>query len=177
VVDGDLRYLGSLRTQSGTLVPCPAGFDAADGLTLALMYEIEDPLSGSSRYVPACGLVRLLGQRTEVTGVIIGPGRSACWKDTDNDGAFEIVFWKFVRARPGQVQVMASVKLDPNGVPITDALPADGSVLVWTPPDGVPLPIPEDVKAEDFFRQLLPLPDGFGTSPTSAPTSTRSSTP
>jgi len=186
VADGDLRYLGSLRTDSGVPVPCPDGFDAAGGLTLALMYSVEDPRS--SGFLPACGIVRLLRQRADVTGVIIGPRSSVMWKDADNDGACEIVFWKFLGrragARTGQFQVLASVNLDASGIPIAHGLPADGSVAIWTPPEGVPLPIPDDVNAEDFFRELLPLPAGFALPPSTAPasapgapTSTRSSWP
>ena len=47
-------------------------------------------------------------------------------------------------------------------------LPDDGSLLVWTPPDGKPYPFSPDECVDEVARRLLPIPDDFGL-PTTAP--------
>jgi hypothetical protein len=166
--DGALRRVGSVWSYL-QLLPCPDGFDDDGGLKLALPYHLPGAAGRSSA---ACGLIRLRQHTAVVTGVIVAPGISSVWKDTNNDGELEIAFWT---APP--FRVTTSIKLDRSGIPIPDALPTDGSVLVWTPPDGRPRPIPDRVEATEFFRQLLPLPPVLGTSTPTATTSTRSSSP
>ncbi len=181
LADRDLHYLGSIRT-TAMIYPCPNGYGDDDGVTLGVIYTAYRELGNSTQSAPACGIVRLRQHRAEVAGVLTGPGVGATWKDTDNDGAPEITFWRVVRGAAPRFQVVAAVKLDRDSVPLRDSLPSDGSILAWTPPDGIPVPIPDGVEATEFFQQLLPLPPTFGTftpnaTTSTAPTTTRSTSP
>ncbi|MEW6253616.1 MAG: hypothetical protein AB1716_23470 [Planctomycetota bacterium] len=61
----------------------------------------------------------------------------------------------------------------PGGILVPYELPEDGSVLVWTPPGGVPLTVPADQPIEPLLEELLPVPEGFGRpgTPASGPAS------
>jgi hypothetical protein len=178
--DERLQRIGSVSF-FGRADPDPDGFDDDGSLKLVLPFMAYRTLGASAQSSAACGIIRLRQRRAEVVGVVMGPGSGAIWKDADNDGVPEIVFWQSARTRPIRLQIAASIKLDRNGVPLKDALPSDGSVLVWTPPDDRPVFIPDGVAATEFFQQLLPLPPTFGTfTPTttsSAPASARSASP
>lgn len=166
------------------------GRDAAD---IAFLLQFDWPSAhGSSWHPPFLrfGVVRAPGRQPELTGLVaVNAGTLTdpwpLWRDDDGDGRAEVLIRASAVTYPrgGGLghrveQIIASLELDERDVPHLRAPPSSGAILLWTPPDGQPVPIPDDRSADEFFSSLLPIPDDFGlvttqpaTGATTAPTS------
>ena len=58
-----------------------------------------------------------------------------------------------------------------GGILVPNQLTDDVDFLLWQPPDGQPYRFSSETPIEDVFDQLLPIPEGFCSPPTSAPPS------
>ena len=93
----------------------------------------------------------------------------ALWRDEDGDGLNEYVIHRVtVRRLPkpkpwhGKPETVAVFEWDrPGGVLRPRVLPDDGSITVWTPPDGQPYEFPADAVVDDICQELLspPIPE------------------
>jgi hypothetical protein len=127
-------------------------------------------LFASSRWA----IVRLDGNRAELLAVawvndrrfnrestIIDP----MWQDEDGDGMRELSLLG-VTAAPGQggrpsLQHKVLASLDwtgVGGVMVPAHLPDDGSIRVWTPPDGRPIRFSADEDIEPLLDRVFPVP-------------------
>jgi hypothetical protein len=153
-------------------------------VTFALYYDAFDSRTawaGGASPV-GCAVVRIEPPRALLTGLIVGNRTYPHWVDKDGDGTTELEFARWMPARGGpwriQRQSVGVFKLDGNNDgPALQEPPTSDEFLVWMPPDGQPLAIPDDRPADEFFRSLLEVPANFGAPTSSAPTaltSTRS---
>ncbi len=125
-------------------------------------------------------IVALAAVRHDVPANTVGP--LAIWQDESGDG---IANWVLVTARysANQQELSPFERLgifewsEPGGVLRPRVVPDDGSMLVWTPPSGHPHRFPADKLVDDVCRELLPVPEGFGTALASQPVSAPTSSP
>jgi hypothetical protein len=100
------------------------------------------------------------------------------WRDEDGDGVAELVFVTLViNFTPQRTltcpppQTVAVFGWDrPGGVLREQTPAADQSVISWNPPQSA-LEVPVDADLEPILADLLPVPDGFGLSPSTQPAS------
>jgi hypothetical protein len=185
LADGRFQHLGSLRTQAWIL-PRPDSGGPQSPVMFALHYDAVDFRAGSGGGAApmGCAVVRLEPPSAILTGLVVGTRTYPHWVGKNGDRATELEFVRWIRPQSGsrriQTQIAGVFKLDENDVPVLQESLSSDEFLVWTPPDGQPVAIPEDIAADEFFRSLLEVPAGFGTTTSSAPaapTSTRSSPP
>lgn len=190
LADGQFNLIGTMFANYWWADPRPVGDSGAPyGMTLLQFCLCSGARSttGSSTALDLRyrAVVRIVAQRPEVTGLIVASERGSTrldfsWTDVDGNGQFELTvgvttFGQRPDGSRGFIsqQQVAIFDLDAQDVPHPRMLPSDGSFLLWTPPDGQPVPVPDDCSLDDFCCSLLPIPDDFGlpaTQPATAPT-------
>ena len=176
-------------------LPCspegPPGDMDGDGLwEVAIQYSAIPAEQFKTRYVDSWAVLRLGPTGNEIAwiGLCDVSARSTrsdslylTWRDEDGDGVKELLFawWSWGRspntagAKPPEIVAVFSWDR-PGGVLRPRTLPADGSFLSWTPPNGQPVKVAQDADLDPILRRLFPVPDDFGygrpsaTQPTSA---------
>ena len=104
------------------------------------------------------------------------------WRDEDGDGIDELVFVTVVVKRLPQgdlgfelPKAVAVFEWDrPGGVLQPRSLPEDAGIISWTPAEEEPVRAEIDADIESLLSELLPVPQGFGVSPASAPATSSS---
>ena len=147
----------------------------ANEIAFLLKYEYLSAYpSGAQPSLLSLAVVRIPGRQPELTGLVaVHAGTLTApwplWVDEDGDGRQEVIIrasaTTFPRGGgPGRrvQQTIAVFDLDSRDVPHLRVPATNGAVLLWTPPDGQPVPIPEHQSADEFFCSLLPIPDDFG---------------
>ena len=191
--DADLKFLGAARLDNMWSTGC-ADADH-DGCLEVVSRCLAARSSGSSnatiwRWV----VLRLHAAHNEMLGVVSADWTAvrtagarfdvaATWREEDGDGLEELVFQGigYGRLPSGTMGLLPPTVLAVFGWTASAGklaprqLPADGSFLAWEPPEGEPVWTFPEQALEPLLDALVPLPDGFGTPPTTVPTSTHSS--
>ncbi len=178
--DGAFDVRGSLRILGQAWLAPPGDWDN-DGRVETTVWCLQQyPYS-------LIAVVRLGPTENEVAALIrldlqaliraSGPQIRPQWQSSDPSALPDLVFLLWPRKSPptpwpfpffGPPQTIAVLRWDkPARVLVPVQFPGDGSLVVWTPPDGQPYRFGRDQNANDVFNMLLPPPPA--TQPAPAP--------
>ena len=188
VADRDVDYRGLLRSEA---MMDPKALSAdwdQDGTVEVTLFAFAPAEPGY--FCEYWAVVRLGVEANELVGLVAlvrsvpaGSVVPTCaWCDEDEDGTLEFVFARVRLASAGQpssrgAAVAVFEWTEPGGVLRPRVVPDDGSMLVWTPPDGRPHRFPADKLVDDVCQELLPAPRDLGAPAASQPASAPTSSP
>jgi hypothetical protein len=183
VADRDLEHRGLLRSNAMSWLPqaLPGDWDNGGAVEVTVFAIATGEPNYFCQY---WAVIRLGGEANELVGLVAlvrsvpagSAGAIPIWRAEDEDGPLEFVFvptsltsagWPNLRGEA----VAVFEWTEPGGVLRPRVVPDDGSMLVWTPPDGRPYRFPADKLVDEVCRELLPVPKDLGTPPTSQPAS------
>ncbi len=167
--DDRLAYRGQLVS---VMVPQPTNMPDADGDGRPEICVVnDDPRGSASPAQSYWALVRLCADGNEVTGLVAGPGwlfvlQPEC---STTNGTRRLALMGPAVSPSGRETVATFEWTAPAGILRPTMLPADGSLLAWTPADGKPYRFSPDECVDDVVRRLLNSAAGSGAL-TTAPT-------
>lgn len=184
IADDKLNIIGSVRSWNSPAAALPGDCDHDGKLETTIgYYPLNPDLS-----LECWGVVRLGATSNEVAGILLVDRQpwhkqntrlQTQWHDEDADGEHElhVVTVKYGALPGGGVgflpaETVAVFEWSASaGVLRPRDVPDDGSFIYWVPADGRPHHFSPDTLVEDVFRELLPVPDGFGVPTASQPAS------
>ena len=172
LADQELNLLGRIQHRGWFSAEPLLAEHGAETPAWLVSYETSQSLSGRAVLIASMALVKFDRQQPAVAGLILIHSPRAhpwpSWTDSDGDGRYELTLdvRTYGRLPSGAFGItstvtVASFELDEQGIPRPRQVPSDGSVLLWTPPDGQPVPVPADMPIEDSCGHLLPIPADF----------------
>lgn len=201
-VDERLAYIGRVHSANPPLAALPADWDGDGKFEITMNYSPVVELLRTTRTMGpwptrslrAWALFRPAPTANEVAGIIVvdlqqWQTRNTLmrpqWRDENGDGRAELAFVasKYGTLPGRRMGVLSQETVAvfewsaPGGVLVPRQIPDDGSFLVWSPEDGRLHEFSPDTVVEDVCRELLPIPNDFGTPSASQPVSQPASEP
>lgn len=184
--DHNFDFVGSIGTIQRPLVAPAQDIDGDGRREIVLECRATPWPDAKSRNVTRWAVIRLADNHNQIAWIglsdfLLWSRKSTrlkpIWRDEDGDGVDELVFVTVVLKR----QPQGGVGFDPprtvavfewdraGGVIQPRSLPSDSGIITWSPPGAEPVRVERDADIESVLADLLPVPDGFGVSPTTQP--------